>query len=76
MKTIAVNIKESVFKESEKLSAGLKKSTEKYINEAIQYYNLHQNRKVLKNKLKEESYLMKEDSLNVLKDFEEIDYEN
>ncbi|MBZ9731050.1 hypothetical protein LB467_15250 [Salegentibacter sp. JZCK2] len=69
MKTIAVNIKESVFKESKKLSAGLQKSTEIYINEAIQYYNLHQNREILRKRLKEES-------LNVLQDFEEIDYEN
>jgi len=76
MKSISINIKEPVFEETEKLSSELKKSTENYINEAIEYYNIHQNRKLLAQKLKEESYLVKEESMNVLKDFEEIDYED
>jgi hypothetical protein len=47
----------------------------RYINDAIDYYNRMQKRTILEKKLKKESYLVKADSMNVLKDFEEIDLE-
>lgn len=47
-----------------------KKARHKCINEAIDYYNRKQRRLMLEKKLKEESNLVKDESMNVLKDFD------
>ena len=52
----------------------MKKTRNRYINEAIDYYNKHQQRLMIERKLQKESEIVKEDSLNILRDFEEIDY--
>ena len=74
MKTVSLKIDDSIFGETEKILSEVKKSRNKYINEAIEYYNRLQKRLILEEKLKKESYLVKNDSLSVLKDFEDIDY--
>jgi len=74
MKLISLKLDESIFGETEKILSKLKKPRNRYINEAIDYYNKMQKRKLLENKLQKESQLVKEDSLSVLKDFEDIDY--
>ena len=74
MKTISLKIDELIFGETEQILSGLKQSRNRYINEAINYYNRFQRRMILEKKLKDESDLIKEDSMSVLKDFEEIDY--
>ena len=51
-----------------------KKPRNKYISEAIDYYNKLQRRLILEAKLKKESQLVKDESMSVLKEFEEIDY--
>ena len=45
-----------------------------YIRAVFEYYNKLQKRILLGKKLKRESYLVKVDSKQVLKEFEEIDY--
>jgi len=74
LKTVSLKIDDSIFGETEKILSEVKKSRNKYINEAIEYYNRLQKRLILEEKLKKESYLVKNDSLSVLKDFEDIDY--
>jgi len=74
MKLISLKVDESIFGETEKILSKLKKPRNRYINEAIAYYNKIQKRKLLEKKLQKESNLVKEDSLSVLKDFEDIDY--
>jgi len=74
MKLISLKVDESIFGETEKILSKLKKPRNRYINEAIAYYNKIQKRKLLEKKLQKESDLVKEDSLSVLKDFEDIDY--
>ncbi|MCK9559672.1 MAG: hypothetical protein PHC43_02365 [Candidatus Marinimicrobia bacterium] len=73
MKTISLKIEESIFGETEKIVASLKKPRNRYINEALDYYNALQKRRLLEYRLKIESSLVKEDSMAVLKDFEGID---
>ncbi|MCK4748189.1 MAG: hypothetical protein KAT15_14165, partial [Bacteroidales bacterium] len=63
-----------IFSETEKILSLMKKSRSKYINEAIDFYNKHQRRLILENKLRIESGIVGEESLNILRDFEEIDY--
>lgn len=65
---------ESIFQETEKIVGMLKKPRNRYINEAIEFYNKHQRRRMLERKLYKESDIVKENSMNILKDFEEIDY--
>ncbi len=74
MKTVSLKIDDSIFVETEKILARIKKPRNRYINEAIDYYNKLQRRQILEKKLKKESEIVKADSMAILKDFEEIDY--
>jgi hypothetical protein len=74
MKTVSLKIDDSIFGETEKILSKIKKPRNRYINDAIEYYNRIQKRALLEKKLKKESDLVKADSMDVLKDFEEIDY--
>jgi len=74
MKTVSLKIDDSIFEETEKLLSRIKKPRNRYINDAIEFYNRFQKRLILEKKLQNESNLVKHDSLTVLKDFEGIDY--
>ena len=74
MKTVSLKIDDSIFGETEKILSKIKKPRNRYINDAIEYYNRIQKRALLEKKLKKESDLVKADSMDVLNDFEEIDY--
>jgi len=74
MKNISLKLDDSVFGETEKILSSLKKPRNRYINEALDYYNKLQKRIILEKKLRKESDLVKSDSLEVLKQFEDIDY--
>lgn len=74
MKTVSLKIDDSIFSETEKILSRIKKPRNRYINEAIAYYNKIQRNQMLEKKLKLESEIVKRSSMTVLKDFEEIDY--
>ena len=74
MKTVSLKIDDSIFGETEKILSRIKKPRNRYINEALEYYNRIQKRLILEKKLKKESELVKMDSISVLKEFEDIDY--
>jgi len=74
MKTVSLKIDDSIFGETEKILSRIKIPRNRYINEAIDYYNRHQRRQILEKKLKSESELVRKDSISTLKDFERIDY--
>lgn len=74
MKTVSLKIDDSIFGETEKILSRIKKPRNRYINEAIDYYNRIQRRLILEKKLRKESDIVKIDSMSVLKEFEEIDY--
>lgn len=74
MKTISLKIDNSIFGETEKILSRLNKPRNRYINDAINYYNKLQRKQMLEEKLKQESDMVKSDSMSVLKDFEDIDY--
>ena len=73
MKTVSLKIDDSIFGETEVILSKIKKPRNRYINEAIEYYNKLQNREILENKLRKESALVKADSLSILKEFEEFE---
>jgi hypothetical protein len=74
MKTVSLKIDDVIFGETEKILSSIKKPRNRYINEALDYYNRLQRKIILEKKLKLESNLVKKDSMLVLKDFEEVDY--
>lgn len=74
MKTVSLKIDDSTFGETEKILSRIKKTRNRYINEALEFYNRYQRRIILEKKLKSESELVKKESLSVLNEFERIDY--
>ncbi len=74
MKTVSLKINDAIFGETEKILSKIKKPRNRYINEAIDFYNKFQRQMLLEKNLRKESELVKEDSMDVLQDFEDIDY--
>lgn len=76
MKTVLLKLDDSTYGETETILTHVKKPRNRYINEAIAFYNRYQKRQLLEQWLKAESELVKEESMRVLKEFEEIDHED
>ena len=74
MKTVSLKIDDSIFGETEKILSRMKKPRNRYINEALDYYNRLQRRLIIEKRLKKDSELVKKDSMLILKEFEDIDY--
>ena len=75
MKTISLKIDDSIFRETERLLALIKKPRNRYINEALNNYNRLHKRLLIEKKLMKESRLVEDDSMAVLKEFEILDDE-
>ncbi len=75
MKTVSLKIEQDIFEETQAVLSVLKKSRNRYINEALDYYNKIQKRKSLRDELHRESLLVRENSMRILKEFEAIDDE-
>lgn len=73
MKTLSLKLDDVVFEETEQLLEKIKKPRNRYINEALQYYNRIQKRKIISQLLVLESKLVSEESMNVLNEFENLD---
>jgi hypothetical protein len=73
MKTLSLKLDDIVYKETEQLLEKIKKPRNRYINEALQYYNRLQKRKIISKLLVQESKLVSEESMNVLNEFENLD---
>lgn len=74
MKTFSLKIDDTIFGETEKILSRISIPRNRYINEAIDYYDKVQKRKILEKRLKADSGLVNKDSMNILEDFETIDY--
>ncbi len=74
MKTVSLKIDDSIFGETEKILSRINIPRNRYINEAIEHYNKVQKRQILEKRLKAESELVKKESMEILNDFEKIDY--
>ncbi len=72
MKNLSLKLDESIFLETEKLLKEINLPRNRYINEALKFYNKVQYRQILAKKLELESSLVKDESLKVLKEFEDL----
>jgi len=73
MKTLSLKLDEMVYEETEKLLEKIKKPRNRYINEALQYYNQIQKKKIISEQLIIESKLVSDESINVLNEFEKLE---
>ncbi|MBK9212320.1 MAG: hypothetical protein IPO14_05020 [Saprospiraceae bacterium] len=75
MKTVSLKMDDSIFGETEKILSSIRIPRNRYINEAIEHYNKVQKRQILEKRLQSESELIRTDSMDILMEFEKIDYE-
>jgi predicted transcriptional regulator len=73
MKTLSLKLDEMVYEETEKLLEKIKKPRNRYINEALHYYNQIQKKKIISEQLMKESKLVSDESMNVLNEFEKLE---
>jgi hypothetical protein len=76
MKNLSLKLDDDIFLETEKIVKKVKKNRNRYINEAIEFYNRLHKRRLLAKQLSKESRLVAEDSLKVLAEFEKLNDEN
>jgi hypothetical protein len=76
MKTLSLKLDDSVFQETEQVIGYIKKSRNRYINEALDHYNKLQKREILAAQLRRESKLVSKESLEVLNEFEKAEDES
>jgi metal-responsive CopG/Arc/MetJ family transcriptional regulator len=72
MKNIALKLQDEIFQETEEILKEASLSRNKYINEALRFYNAYQKRRKLKEKLTYESRMVADQSMSVLEDFEAL----
>ena len=73
MKTLSLKLDDIVYQETEQLLEKIKKPRNRYINEALQYYNRIQKKKIIAKLLETESKLVSDESLKVLAEFENLE---
>lgn len=76
MKNLSLKMDDTIFKETETITARISKNRNRYINEAVQFYNLLQRRKLLSHQLQKESRIVREESMKVLAQFEKLQNED
>jgi len=73
MRTISLKIDDVIFEMTEEILSKNKQARNRYINEALNYYNKIQKRSLIEKTLKKESKAVQCSSMEVLKEFENID---
>ena len=76
MKTLSLKLDDNIYDETEDMLTKIKKSRNRYINEAVDYYNRINRRNLIAIELAKESRLVKIESLAVLSEFESLRDEN
>ncbi|MHA8107690.1 hypothetical protein [Aquirufa sp. 5-AUSEE-100C1] len=72
MKTLSLKLDDHIFDETEEITAQLHLARNRYINEAVNMYNLVQKRRLLKKVLANESALATSESMDILREFEAL----
>lgn len=72
MKLLSLKMDEAIFRETEEITDKLKKARNRYINEAVELYNLYNKKKLYRKQLEKESRAVAAGSLKMLKEFEKL----
>jgi hypothetical protein len=70
MKNLSLKLDDNVFDETEKITEVLKIPRNRYINAALEFYNSHHARLLLKKKIGNESLLVRANSMETLSEME------
>jgi len=73
MKTLSLKLDDLLFQETEELLEKIKKPRNRYINEALQYYNRIQKKRIIEKLLEAESKMVRDESMRVLSEFEKLE---
>ena len=65
-----------ILHETVKSTAKISKNRNPHINEAVEFHNLLQKRKIISRQLQKESKIVQEESMRVLAEFEKLQGEN
>jgi predicted transcriptional regulator len=72
MKILSLKLDDDIFDETEEITAKLRLARNRYINEAVNMYNLVQKRRLLKKSLAKESSLAALESMEILREFDQL----
>lgn len=72
MKNLSLKMDDNVFLETERITARISKNRNRYINEAVEFYNLLQKRRIISRQLQKESKIVQEESMKVLAEFDKL----
>jgi len=76
MKNLSLKLDDAIFEETEKILNKVGKNRNRYINDAVEFYNLLQRRRILSQQLQKESRLVRDESMKVLEEFEALEDED
>lgn len=76
MKNLSLKMDDMVFNETERITGKISKNRNRYINEAVQFYNLLQKRRIITRQLSTDSRAVQEESMKVLAEFENLQDED
>jgi hypothetical protein len=76
MKTLSLKLEDHIFTDTELVISTVKKNRNRYINEAVDYYNRYNKRKILAEQLLRESSLVRDESMSVLAELERLNDED
>jgi len=72
MKTLSLKLDENIFDETEEILKDKKVARNRYINEALEFYNKFQKRKKLAAEFQKASGLARESSLELIAEFDSL----
>lgn len=74
-KALSLKLQDDIFKETEELTRQTHTPRNAYINKAVAYYNRLQKKMILKKQIAKSSHLVRENSMEVLHEFEALEDE-
>lgn len=75
MKNLSLKLDEKVFDDTEAITKAMKIARNRYINDALELYNKFNQRLILEKQIKKEVEACRESSMEVMRDWEEMDNE-
>jgi hypothetical protein len=72
MKTLSLKLDDHIFDDAEEMTSKLNLARNRYINEAVNIYNIYNKRRLLKAQLKKDSKLSSQGAMDVLREFEKL----
>lgn len=72
MKNLSLKLEDDIFQETENIISKVNKNRNRYINDAIEFYNRLHKRRLLSEQLSKESKIVAQDSMEVLAEFEKL----